>query len=420
MPYRRACTKEDAHELEFFDDIFKGRHIQNMNKRTFGWLIAIFTVIGFGLRWMGIYYEGIDYQECLSAWYYQLKEVGNLRALAEFEGNYNLPYATALWLLTYLPIEPIIGIKMLSISADFLSAAVLTLVVMECRKERKYLHGLITYGLVLCSPITVMNSGYLAQSDGIYAAFAFLSFWLLYKGKPIKGMIAFGCAFAMKLQAAFAAPVLALIYWCRKKFSALHLAWIPVTIQVLCIPAIVAGCGWDIAIRVYTRLMGEYPYMYYYYPNVWTYFQDLPYYAFGKVAIGMTLVVLLLYCVLVVQSRRKHQMADYLEYFVWTAMTCAVLLPCMHERYNYLAEVLIIALAIVRPPMRIPAIILTLSAVQCYAQYFFGQSYVHPYLLAACNIGVYCYLTVVSAKGLMTDMRINQELDDDKVGEKDN
>jgi len=380
-----------------------------MKKYWFAAGLTLLTIVGFALRWMGIYYEGIDYQQCLSAWYNQLKEVGSLQALAEFEGNYNLPYATALLVLTYLPLEPIIGIKMISIVFDFLSAAVLMLVVMECVEKRKQLYGLLTYGLVLCSPITVMNSGYLAQSDGIYAALAFLSFYLIYKDKPIKGMIAFGCAFSMKLQAAFALPVLALLYWCKKKFSALHLAWIPVTIQVLCIPAIIAGCGWDIAIKVYTQLMGEYPFMYYYYPNVWTYFQGMPYYAFGKVAIGITLVVLLLYCVLVVQSGRKHTLADYLEYFVWTAMTCAILLPCMHERYNYLAEVLIVALAIVRPKIRIPAIILTISAVQCYAQYFFAGVYVHPYFLAACNIGVYLYLTISSAKGLMADFKKNQE-----------
>ena len=287
-----------------------------MKKSLFWSIIAILTIVGFLLRWTGIAYEGVDYQLCLSAWYQQLKEVGNLQALKEFKGNYNLPYATALLLLTYLPVKPIISIKLLSIVFDFLTAAVLMVITMECCEQKKQLYGLITYGLVLCSPITVMNSGYLAQSDGIYASLAILSFWLLYRNKPIKGMVAFGCALAMKLQAVFVAPILALLYWCRKKFSALHVLWIPVTIQVLCIPAIVAGCGWDIAIKVYTSLMGEYPYMYYYYPNLWTYFQDMPYYAFGKVAICVTFVLLLLFCALVVKQGSNLQMADYLQYLL--------------------------------------------------------------------------------------------------------
>lgn len=379
--------------------------IERMKKRNFWLGIIILSVAGMVLRWTGIRFEGIDYRECLSAWYAQLKEVGSLQALLEFEGNYNLPYATALLILTYLPIEPIIAIKMLSIVFDYLSGGVLAAIVMDCRAEHRERNGLITYGLVMCCPIMVINSGYLAQSDGIYVSLAVLAFWCLLKDKPVKGMVAFGCALSMKLQAIMAFPVLAIIYWCRKKFSALHLAWIPVTIQALCIPAIIAGCGFDIAIRVYTHLMGEYPFMYYFYPNVWTYFQDMPYYAFGKIAILFTFVLLLLYCVLVVVSKRKNGTEDYLEYFLWTAMTCAMFLPCMHERYNYFGELLILALAVLRPKMRVPAVVLILTSLQCYGQGFLEFPYVSPYLLAACNIGVYVYLSVDSIGGLLAECR---------------
>lgn len=381
----------------------------NMKKRTFWIIFIILTVVGLGLRWSGIYFEGVDYRVCLSAWYNQLKETGGLQALAGFEGDYNLPYATALLLLTYIPLEPIISIKLLSIVFDFVSAWVLMKVVMECVETKKQLYGLVTYGIVLCSPITVINSGYLAQSDGIYSALTVLGFWLLYQNKPVKGVAVYACACAMKLQAVFAAPIMVLLYWCRKKFSALHIVWLPLTIQALCMPAVFAGCGWDVAIRVYTRMTGLYPFMYYYYPNIWTYFQGMPYYAFGKVGIAMAFVLLLLYCVLVVKSGREHGMADYLEYFTWIAMTCAMFLPCMHERYNYLGELLIVVLAVIRPKMRVPAIVLCLASLQCYLQGFFGAYYVSPYFLAACNIGVYGYLTVTSVKGLLTDSKRRQE-----------
>lgn len=382
-----------------------------MKKHTFWCWIIILTFAGIILRWTGIGYEGVDYQNCLSEWYAQLKEVGSLQALTQFKGNYNLPYATALLILTYLPVSPLAGIKMLSIIFDFLSAAVLMTIVRNCSREKSELKGLITYGLVLCSPISIINSAYLAQSDGIYAAFTFLSFWLILKNKPIKGMAAFGCALAMKLQAIFVAPILVLIYFCKKKFSALHFLWIPVTIQVLCIPAILAGCGWDIAIRVYSRLMGEYPYMYYYYPNLWTYFQGMPYYAFGKYAMMFTFGILLLFCILVVKSKRQIDTCDYLEYFCCTAMTCAMFLPCMHERYNYIAEILIISLAVVKPRMRMPAIILNLASLQCYLQSFFWTpyNYVSPYLLAAVNLGVYTYVMITCIRELWKEREDNAE-----------
>ncbi len=378
---------------------------KDIGKRTFIYGIVVLSVVGLVCRLLGIRYEGVDYQMCLSAWYAKLKEVGTLRALLEFEGNYNLPYVTAMLVLTYLPVEPIISIKFLSIVFDYLSAGVLAAIIMDCAGQKKYFYGLVTYGLILCCPITVINSGFLAQSDGIYAAFALLSYYLVLKDKPVKGMIAYGFAFSMKLQAVFALPILAILYWCKKKFSALHLLWIPVTMQILCIPAIAAGCGFDIALTVYKGQMGEYPFMYYFYPNIWTYFQELPYYAFGIVAISMMLVALLLYAVLVVQSGSKHTGTDYLEYFVWTAMTCVMFLPCMHERYNYLAELLFIAYAVVKPRMRVPAAVLALISVQCYIQYFLGGYTVSPYFLAAGNIAVYLFLTKESVRRLYDKVR---------------
>lgn len=390
---------------------------KDIRKRTFIYGIAVLSIVGLILRLLGIRYEGVDYQMCLSAWFAKLKEVGSLRALPEFQGNYNLPYVTAMLVLTYLPVEPIISIKLLSIVFDYLSAGVLAAVIMDCAADRKYLCGMVTYGLLLCCPITVINSGFLAQSDGIYAAFALLAYYCILKDKPIKGMVAFGFAFAMKLQAVFALPVLAILYWCKKKFSALHLVWIPVTMQVLCIPAIAAGCGFDIALKVYKGQMGEYPFMYYFYPNIWTYFQELPYYAFGIVAISMMLVMLLMYAVLVVQSGREHTGMDYLEYFVWTAMTCVMFLPCMHERYNYLAELLLIAWAVVKPRMRIPAAVLGVISTQCYIQYFLGGYTISPYFLAAGNIAVYLFLTKESAGGLLRDWRANSNLEIEQAEE---
>ena len=74
-------------------------------------------------------------------------------------------------------------------------------------------------------------------------------------------------------------------------------------------------------------------------------------------------------------------------------MTCAMFLPCMHERYNFLAEILIVGYAIIRPKYRIPALLLSLVSLQCYAQYFLGWYYVSPYVLALCNIGIYVCIT---------------------------
>ena len=378
-----------------------GAAMQKMNRRVFIGLIIIFSIAGMAFRWTGIRFEGVDFQNCLLSWYLQLKGGNGLEALADYKGDYNLPYATILYFLTFIPVEPVISIKMVSILFEYLEAALLMKMVMEAAEgERKYLYGALAYGLVLCNPVAVINSGYLAQSEGIWSCLALLSLWYIWKDKPVKGMLMFGFALAIKLQAVFVLPLILILYFCKRKFTILHLLWVPVAIQVLCIPAIMGGCGFDIAYRIYTNLLGEYPFMYYYYPNIWTFFQEVPYYQFGRAAICFTFAVLLVFAVLFVRSGKKHTVQDCLEYIAWTTMTCAMFLPCMHERYNYIAEVVLPLCAIGKPKYRLPAVILVLIALQCNGQSYLAWSRCSDLALAAGNILVYLWLTRECFQGL--------------------
>lgn len=368
-------------------------------------MIVIISMAGLAFRWTGIRFEGVDYQNCLLTWYLQLKSGGSLAALADYSGDYNLPYATVLYFLTLLPIEPVISIKMVSILFDFLGAAVLMKMVMEAAEgENRYYYGAVAYALVFCNPLAVINSGYLAQSEGIWVSLSLLSFWYIWRDRPVKGMWIFGFALATKLQAVFILPLILILFFYKKKFSFLHMLWIPVAIQVLCIPAIIGGCGFDIAYRLYGNMLGEYPFMYYYYPNVWTFFQEAPYYQFGKAAICFTFAALLMFAILFVKSGKKHTMQDALEYIAWTTMTCAMLLPCMHERYNYIAEIVLPLCAIRKPKYRLPAIALVLLSLQCNGQSYLGWSRSSDFALAAGNIMVYLWLTRNCLKGLWRNL----------------
>lgn len=366
-----------------------------INRKTFWALIGIISALGMALRWAGIWYVGPDYENCLQTWFTQLKSGGNLSALADYEGDYNLFYATILYFLTFLPVEPIISIKMVSILFDYLEAFVIMGMAMEAGEEKgnKYFYGICAFSLVICNPLAIVNSGYLAQSESIWAGLAMLGFWYIYQEKPVRGMWALGFAIAMKLQAVFILPIVLIYYFYKKKFSILHLLWIPVVIQVVCIPAIIGGCDFDVAYRSYTHLMGEYPFMYYYYPNIWTFFQGAPYYIFGKWAMALTFAVLLMFAVLFVHSDRKYTIKDYMEYIVWTTMTCAMFLPCMHERYNYIAEMVLPVCAVFHRKLRLPALALVLISLQCYGQGFLVWNRVSPYALAAGNLLLYFYLT---------------------------
>lgn len=368
--------------------------MKNKNSSGFFIIIIVISLAGMALRWMGITFEGVDYQYSLLPWYEELKASGSLHGLAEYRGDYNLPYVTLLYFLTWIPVDPIISIKMSSILFDYLTAFLVMVMMRKAAPDdKKELFGIIAYCLVLLNPVSVMNSGYLAQCESVWVFLALFAFWMVWKGHPAWGMLFFGFSFAMKPQGIFILPILLIYYFKEKKFSILNILWAAVGIQLTCIPAIMGGCSFDVFIRFLRMMMGHYPYVYYYYPNIWIYLKEAPYYIFGKVAIFSTFAVLLIFAVLYVRSQKRPILQDMLVYITWTAMTCAMLLPCMHERYNYLSEILLMVCAIREKRYRLPALILQLASIQCCGQSYLGWPWVSHYALAACNIAVYLYLT---------------------------
>lgn len=384
--------------------------MDKITKKNFRAIIATISTAGLILRFIGFPFESVDYEQCLSSWTEQLKAIGNISAVSAFAGDYNYPYISILYFLTLLPIPSLYSIKMVSVLFDFLEAGLLSATAMHVAEDdRRYGLGAIAYALVLFNPLAVLNSGYLAQCESIWTALGLLSFYLvIVKEKPGWGMFAFGMAIAMKLQAVFILPILLVFYFYKKKFSILHMLWIPVAIEVLCLPAIIGGSGWDSAISQYLHLLGEYPFLFYYYPNIWTFFREAPYYVFGTAAILFTFVTLLLFAVLFIKSGKKFYMQNYVQYAAWTAMTCTMLLPCMHERYNYMAEMLLPVSAIFDKKLRIPALALILISVQCIGQQFLAWAPVSYYALAAGNIIVYFYFTAHCLGGLYREYRKNE------------
>lgn len=368
--------------------------MKNRERFWFPAAVIVISVIGMAFRWTGIPFEGVDYTTCLLPWYEELKEIGSLHGLAAYNGSYNIPYVTLLYFLTWIPVKPIISIKMLSITFDYLLALLVMLIVRDVLdEEKKEIYSLLVYGLILLNPVSVINSAYLSQSESIWAFLALCAFWLIWKEHPAIGMLFFGFSIAIKPQGIFILPIILIHYFKLKKFSILHIFWALAGIQLTCIPAIIGGCSFDVFFKYFSMMTGQYPYVYYYYPNIWTYLQSAPYFVFGKVAIISAFSVLLLFAIFYVKSPQKITLQNALVYVTWTTMTCAMLLPCMHERYNYIAEILLLICAIWEKRYRLPVLVLQLVSIQCYGQSYLDWPWISHYALAVFNIAIYLYLT---------------------------
>lgn len=192
--------------------------IEAFSRNVTVWFIAavmVFAVISrFELRG----FQSGDMHRYLLPWYQEILQLGGLEALGQQVGNYGIPYQTIIALLTYLPLSAITAYKLISCCFDVLLAAVCVLIIREVSDTVKKNTLAILFALVLMSPIVILNSAVWGQCDSIYTFFCLLSLLLFLKEKDLWGIVAYGAAFAFKLQAVFLLPVIGLIYLKEKGF----------------------------------------------------------------------------------------------------------------------------------------------------------------------------------------------------------
>lgn len=301
--------------------------------------VAILSILGMLSRLLGIRMDSSDLG-VLTRWYQQLVEAGpSLDALYSFRGDYPLSYVFIIWLLTKVSIPFKFTIKFASIILDYFMAYLLGEIAetLYPAKKRSFCLG---YGIVMLLPTVVMNSGFWGQSDCFYAAFLMGVILCLLKGKYPQMMIYLGFAFSYKLQTVFILPFLLMYYWIERKFSARLVLIVPAIMVGMHIPAIIAGYSPFIAFTQFLGQSGAYPYLYYYYPNFWTFFQAQPYFRFGTSAMFLAITALLIFVVFLVRKNVRITDERVLPMVIWTMYTCVMFLPAMHERYTYMPEIL--------------------------------------------------------------------------------
>ena len=341
-------------------------------------LFLLLSVLGLIFRLWNITFESGDWYQSLSVWVRELDR-GGLSALSRYSGNYNMPYVTFLLFLTYLPIPPLIGIKCLSILFDYICAFTGAKIAVLCCGEETPGNTekifLTAYGGILLAPTVIINSSMWAQCDSVYVGFLFLALFYLLKEKTARSMVFWGCALAFKLQAVLAFPILLLYYWKNKKFSFVYFLIIPLTVEILCIPAILGGCSPAVALNTYLGQAGEYEVMCYFYSNFWTFFNWAPYWVFGRMAVVGTLIALLAIAVLILRREPRFDKSNVVPYFVWISMTALCFLPSMHDRYGYMMELgTILAAALDRRKWWIAA------ALQAITVVLYSPVYLRRYL----------------------------------------
>jgi len=157
-------------------------------------LFFIVTVISLKARTNFLNYESQDFRAFLSIWFDLFKNNGGILALKYEIGDYNIPYLSILSILSYIPINPLLLIKIVSMIFDYIAAIVSMMIIYKLleNNKNKHLYALLVYSIIVILPSIILNSSAWAQCDSIYTAFILISILFILKEKYFKAFIFLG------------------------------------------------------------------------------------------------------------------------------------------------------------------------------------------------------------------------------------
>lgn len=324
-------------------------------KQTIYLSIIAVSIIAIIIRLINIKVESEDYILYLKPWVQIIKEEGGLASLKNEIGNYNIPYMTILALISYLPIEPLIPIKCISIIFDFILAASAGMLVYKIVKKDNKLYGAVTYMITLILPTILANSSIWGQCDSIYVTFVILSLLYMVQDKYLKSFILLGISCAFKLQFIFIVPAYIIYLVSKKKYIKLtYFGIIPIVDFIMCIPAMIVGRPIKECMMIYISQAGEnIDRLSMNFPNIYNFigkiegtfamnYSDINYNIISVVTIGVIGFIMLL-----IYFKRDIDKKQMIKLSLWSVCITTFLLPHMHERYLYLGETLSVILAII-------------------------------------------------------------------------
>ena len=374
-----------------------------LRSRT-SWLLAsALMLLALGARLAVFDYETLDYQNFLAHWCAFFRENGGFKALRWQVGNYNIPYLYLLAFFSYLPTRDLYLIKYVSVLFDVLLAwAVLRLVKhATVNPVRRF----ASFFAVLFLPTVYLNGAVWGQCDSIYVALLLLGIALALEDRPRSSMVMAALAFGFKLQAVFVLPIYAVL-WMKGKFKTRHLLLFPLTYVLLVLPAVIAGRPFLDTITLYFSQTGSIGSgLNYNSPSVFAFFWRIPEkdQALAS-AFGIGAAFLFLLNMLGVAWINRHKLNDQaiLGMTLLFAIGIPFLLPHMHDRYFYAADILSLVIAFAYPLFFPAALLVQFASLLGYHAYLKMRYLLYMdrgsiALIAAFAFALACFIQGVTA-----------------------
>ena len=328
--------------------------------------------LAFFLRSTMLDYASEDYQIFLAQWAAFFRDNGGFSAIKLPVGNYNVPYLYFLAAISYIPLPDLYLIKLFSICFDVALAWGGLRLAGRFSGQNK-LPPLICFCALLLLPTVMLNGAYWGQCDAIYGALTIHALACTLEGKPKTSAALVGIAFSFKLQTVFILPLWA-IFWIAKRTRFRDLLMAPAAYAVTCVPALLLGkpLGDVLGIYVGQTMDGAGSLNY----NCGSIYSFLPHGAQVDEAawarLGILAAFLLVAILLAIAFLFRDRLDDRTLLLCGMVLTIGVpfLLPYMHDRYFFLADVLTLTWACASLRGLPAAVLVELASLSAYLTYF--------------------------------------------------
>jgi len=306
---------------------------------------VIFAVICAALlliaRFALFYQDWGDLSYFIMPWIETYRSMTFFEGLGTVVGNYNPPYMYIFNFIAQISssdLSDLYLVKIVSVFFDFL-IAYFVMKIVSLKTDSINLR-LLAFILALAIPTVILNSSMWGQCDSIYAAFAIGSLYFGLKGRSKLTYVFAALAFSFKMQAVFMMPMLLVFLLMKKiRFTDCYLFFVVYFATLL--PAVIVGMPIGDVLSTYFNQAGTYDWLYRNIANVWQFTKNVPYDNFVIIGICIAaLAVLGLLYFTWVNRERLVSNTDYIRLAYLFVVILPFLLPKMHDRYYFLADVL--------------------------------------------------------------------------------
>ena len=296
------------------------------------------------------------------------------RGLASLSGDfagYPPPFIYLMYVASGLVpwVGAVVALKLINLPfIAILSRAIYHIVLIASQSRRR---AATAAALLWIAPTPLVNAFAWGQFDCVYAAFLALFVLFAIKRAPIAAASMFGVSLAFKPQAIFLLPLL-LYLILAKHVRVRHLVFVPMMYLLMMVPAAIAGCRWlDLLNSVYIAPLEAFSVLAVNAPNPWKIVGALQLVDYRTgLLIGIAVAGLAGLVISVGALRLEPNARTVVLVAALSGALMPYLLPKMHDRYFFVADIMTFTLAFVIPRLWVTAPLFQVGSLLSYLPYF--------------------------------------------------